>query len=93
MREKEELLESVSEVIESDSLSLRVIINVVIIALIALMLLVPKIYFSSQIYIFSLKLNSKLNEYYSLKAENEILKAKIEMLKFKNRLNLYKELK
>ncbi|NPA10646.1 MAG: hypothetical protein GXO62_00200 [Epsilonproteobacteria bacterium] len=92
MREKSELLEEISEVV-GEKLSVRIVRNVIFAAVFALTLLIPKIYISTQIYVYSLKLNSKLNEYYSLKAENSILKSKIEKLKFKNRLNSFNFLK
>jgi hypothetical protein len=84
--EKELLLEEIEDVVES-KISAKIVRNVTIASIFALTLLIPKIYISNNIYIYSIKLNAKLNEYYSLKAENSILKSKIEKLKFKNRLN------
>jgi len=51
-----------------------------------LMLSIPKIYVATNIYYTSVKINKLLNEYYSLEAENSLLKSKIEKLKFKNRM-------
>ena len=87
MKEKEILINEVSKEIEK-SFILNIVRNVVVVLLFSFALLIPKIYISSHIYILSVKINKKLNEYYSLKAENSILKSKIEKIKFKNRLNI-----
>jgi hypothetical protein len=89
LNEKELLVDKIEEVIEETSISVKIIRNVIIVAIFALVLLIPKIYISTQIYLDSVKINRYLNEYYSLKAENSILESKIEKLKFKNRLNSY----
>ena len=87
MREKEILINEVSKEIEK-SFILNIVKNVVVVLLFSFALLIPKIYISSHIYILSVEINKKLNEYYSLKAENSILKSKIEKIKFENRLNI-----
>ncbi|EDM24212.1 hypothetical protein [Caminibacter mediatlanticus] len=87
MSEKEEILKSIDGSIETQKLSFYVIRNIIIAVIFSLVLLLPKIYISNHIYLYSIKINKLLNEYYSLKAENSILKSKIEKLKFKNRLN------
>lgn len=86
MNEKEVLLDEVSKVIEEDSLSVSFVKNVVFAIIFSLAILFPKIYIANNIYIYSLKINKLLNEYYSLKAEQSILTLKIEKIKFKNRL-------
>ncbi|WP_457560002.1 hypothetical protein [Caminibacter sp.] len=88
MTEKEALLDGIEEVIES-KIPKTLVINIVVILLFILVLLIPKIYIANGIYLNSIKINKLLNEYYSLKAENSILKSKIEKLRFKNRLNSY----
>jgi cell division protein FtsL len=80
------ILEEVYDAIEGEKLSTAIIRNVIIFVLFVLMLSLPKIYIATNIYYTSVKINKLLNEYYSLKAENSILKSKIEKLKFKNRL-------
>ncbi len=87
--EKNILLEEIDEVIEEENLSPSLVKNMVLAIAITLTLLLPKIYISSHIYLTSLKINKLLNEYYSLEAENSTLKAKIEKLKFKNRMNVF----
>ncbi len=86
--EKEVLLEEIEGVIES-KIPTSIVVNLIILLIFMLVLLIPKIYIANKIYVYSVKVNKLLNEYYSLKAENSILKSKIEKLKFKNRLNSY----
>ncbi len=88
MEEKELLLDEVSEHIQTGSISAVIVKNLVIAIAFAFALLFPKIYISSHIYLASVQINKKLNEFYSLKAENSILLSKIEKMKFKNRLNM-----
>ena len=89
MVEKEEILSGIEDSIESNKLSLYLIRNIVIAIIFSLVLFIPKIYISNHIYIYSIKINKLLDEYYSLKAENSILESKIEKLRFKNRLNSF----
>jgi hypothetical protein len=86
--EKEALLDGIEDIIES-KLPSSLVRNIVIVLLFIMVLLIPKIYIANGIYLNSVKINKLLNEYYSLKAENSILKSKIEKLRFKNRLNSY----
>ena len=86
--EKHLLVKEVSNYIQINSISTSIIRNVVLTIAFTFALFIPKIYISSQIYLTSVKINKKLNEYYSLKAENSILLSKIEKIKFKNRLNI-----
>ena len=88
MDEKALLLDEVSEHIQTGSISVTIVKNLVIVIAFAFALLLPKIYIASYIYVSSVHINKKLNEYYSLKAENSILLSKIEKMKFKNRLNV-----
>ena len=88
MDEKNILLDQVTPHIQTESISISIIKNLVIVIAFSFALFLPKIYISSQIYLTSVKINKKLNEFYSLKAENSILLSKIEKIKFKNRLNI-----
>jgi len=88
MEEKTLLLDEVSEHIQTGSISASIIKNLVITIAFAFALLFPKIYIASHIYLSSVQINKKLNEFYSLKAENSILLSKIEKMKFQNRLNI-----
>ena len=85
--EKEILLQEVSSVIELESISISFIRNVVIAIAVSLVMLLPKVYISNEVYLTSIRINRLLNQYYSLKAEQTILSSKLEEIKFKNRLN------
>ncbi len=87
MDEKNILLEEVVSKIETQSISVSIIKNLILVMSFAFALLLPKIYIASHIYFDSVIINKKLNEFYSLKAENSLLISKIEKIKFKNRLN------
>ncbi len=88
MDEKNVLLEEVVSKIETQSISISIIKNLILVMSFAFALLLPKIYIASHIYLDSVMINKKLNEFYSLKAENSLLLSKIEKIKFKNRLNM-----
>ncbi len=88
MDEKNILLEEVASKIETQSISVSIIKNLILVMSFAFALLLPKIYIASHIYLDSVMINKKLNEFYSLKAENSLLLSKIEKIKFKNRLNM-----
>jgi len=87
MQEKDILVEEVSSVLEK-SFAFKIIKNIIVVLLFSFVLLIPKIYVSSSVYNLSVQINKKLNEFYSLKAENSILKSKIEKIKFHNRMNV-----
>ena len=84
--EKVELLENIEDYIVQEAISTTFVRNLVLTIVIFLAILFPKIYISSYIYLNSLKINKLLNEYYSLKAENSLLRSKIEKIKFKNKI-------
>ena len=83
--EKEILLDSIEEIIEFDrSVSITFFISVIASIFIALFLFLPKIYLANSLYSTSIQIDEMKTEYLSLKNENEILKSKIALLKFKN---------
>ena len=83
--EKEILLDSIEQVIEVDrSVSITFFISVIASIFIALFLFLPKIYLANSLYSASIQIDEMKTEYLSLKNENEILKSKIALLKFKN---------
>jgi cell division protein FtsB len=83
--EKEILLDSIEEIIEFDrSVSITFFISVIASIFIALFLFLPKIYLANSLYSASVQIEEMKTEYLSLKNENEILKSKIALLKFKN---------
>ena len=85
--EKEALLEELASVIEWESISITFIRNIALAVAISLVMLLPKVYISNEVYLTSIKINRLLDQYYSLKAEHTILASKLEKIKFKNRLN------
>ena len=83
--EKEILLDSIEQMIEVDrSVSITFFISVIASIFIALFLFLPKIYLANSLYSASIQIEEMKTEYLSLKNENEILKSKIALLKFKN---------
>jgi len=86
VEEKAQLLDNIDQVIVQENLSATIVRNVILTVIFSLVILFPKIYISSHIYLKSVKINKLLNEYYSLKAENSLLASKIEKIKFKNRM-------
>ena len=83
--EKEILLDSIEQIIEFDSsVSITFFISVIASIFIALFLFLPKIYLANSLYSTSIQIDEMKTEYLSLKNENEILKSKIALLKFKN---------
>ena len=83
--EKEILLDSIEQIIEFDSsVSITFFISVIASIFIALFLFLPKIYLANSLYSTSIQIDEMKTEYLSLKNENEILKSKIVLLKFKN---------
>ena len=83
--EKEILLDSIEEIIEFDrSVSITFFISVIVSIFIVLFLFLPKIYLANSLYSASVQIEEMKTEYLSLKNENEILKSKISLLKFKN---------
>ncbi len=85
--EKEALLQELASVIEWESISITFIRNIALAVAISLVMLLPKVYISNEVYLTSIKINRLLDQYYSLKAEHTILASKLEKIKFKNRLN------
>ena len=61
-----------------------VLLSVIASIFIALFLFLPKIYLANSLYSTSIQIDEMKTEYLSLKNENEILKSKIALLKFKN---------
>jgi len=85
-REKDILLESLDEVLfEKDgNITLSLAFSIGAVIFFVLFLFIPKIYLSNNIYTESIQINKLQKEYLSLNNENEILKSKIDKLKFQN---------
>ena len=84
--EKNLLLDEVSEVLihKDDNITISLVLSVVSVIMLALFLFVPKIYLSNNIYKTSVSIDKLKKEFLSLKNENEILKAKIAIIKYRN---------
>ena len=88
--EREELLEGVQEVQERfENLDLKFLITILLSMIIVFLFVFPKIYLRNHIYYTSRDINKLLNEYRTLKAENKLLKQKVEKIKFKNEMLNY----
>jgi hypothetical protein len=86
--QKEALLQSVEEVVQSsaNSISMSTVITTFSAVMFVFVLLLPKIYLSKNIYYESAKIDILKDRYYSLKEENMILVNKIEKIKFNNKV-------
>jgi len=84
--EKELLLSGVDEVLiaKDENVTLSFVITIVSVIMIILFLFVPKIYLSNNIYKTSVQIEQLKKDYLSLKDENNILKNKIAILKYRN---------
>ena len=84
--EKELLLSSVGEYLihKDENVTFSLALSIVAGVMVVLLLFVPKIYLSNNIYKTSIKIQQLKKEYLSLKDENQILKEKIAILKYKN---------
>ena len=85
-REKDILLESLDEVLfeKDQNITLSLALSIGAVIFFVLFLFIPKIYLSNNIYTESIQINKLQKEYLSLYNENEILKSKIDKLKFQN---------
>jgi len=85
-REKDVLLESLDEVLfeKDQNITLSLALSIGAVIFFVLFLFIPKIYLSNNIYTESIQINKLQKEYLSLNNENEILKSKIDKLKFQN---------
>jgi len=87
MNEKEVMLNEVKELqSEEKRMGWRFLLMTLLVLAIAWLLLFPKIYLQSQIYYKSRDIAVLTGEYNVLKAENRILKTKVESIRFKNQV-------
>jgi len=84
--EKDELLQSIDEVLNDKSFDIRYLLSLYFMMLLLLLVLFPKIYFQNNIYYESRKIARLQGEYNTLLEENKIIKMKVEKLKFKNQI-------
>ncbi len=80
MREKDLLLEEYDEALnEVENISFKTLLFVFLTIFLVLLVVLPKIYISNQIYYNSKKINNLYNTYTALKEENAHLKRELEM--------------
>jgi cell division protein FtsL len=83
MAVQEELLEEIDEHhIKNSNIEIRFVLKILIFIVIALCLLIPKIYISTNIYYKSLELSKLKSLNQSLTEENRYLKQEVEQKKF-----------
>jgi hypothetical protein len=87
MNEKEVMLNEVRELqVEEKRMGWRFLLMTLLVLAIAWLLLFPKIYLQTQIYYKSRDIAVLTGEYNVLKAENRVLKTKVESIRFKNQV-------
>ena len=85
--EKEKLLhEYDSEQTREKNLDFKTLLSVYLFAGLILVIVLPKIYITNQIYYTSKDINKKYHEYLSLKEEREHLKSQLESMKFQHQV-------
>jgi len=85
IEEKTTLVNSVESIIVKDeNITVRLVLSIAVVTWMVLFLFIPKIYLSNNIYKESIEIYNLRQQYLSLHNENEILKSKIDKLKFKN---------
>jgi len=87
MSEKSDLLEEVSVVISPQKrLDITYFLFIILMMILVAMFAFPKIYIQQQIYFKSRDISKLKSEYDTLKAENKIISASVESIKFKNQI-------
>ena len=87
MSEKSDLLDEVSVVIYPQKrLDAMYFIYILLMMTLVAMFAFPKIYIQQQIYFKSRDISKLKSEYDTLKAENKIISASVESIKFKNQI-------
>jgi len=87
MSEKSEMLAEVDEVFASPSMmGVPFLVSFLLIVFLVLLVLFPKIYLQSQIYYTSRDIAALKHEYNTLKEENQIVKSRVETIRFKNQI-------
>ena len=87
MSEKSDLLDEISSVIAPQKrLDTMYFLYIVLIMLLVAMFVFPKVYIQQQIYFKSRDISKLKSEYDTLRAENKIISASVESIKFKNQI-------
>ena len=87
MSAKSDLLDEISVVVSPQKrLDFTYFLFIVLMMLLVAMFAFPKIYIQQQIYFKSRDISKLKSEYDTLKAENKIISASVESIKFKNQI-------
>ncbi len=87
MSVKSDLLDEISVVVSPQKrLDFTYFLFIVLMMLLVAMFAFPKIYIQQQIYFKSRDISKLKSEYDTLKAENKIISASVESIKFKNQI-------
>lgn len=87
MNAKEDILEETQSIIvPDDSMGGRFLLNVFGVMGLILMILFPKIFINTQIYFKSREISTLNREHDALKEENRIIRAKVEQMIYKNKI-------
>jgi len=85
-RDKDILLKDIDTILlhKDENVNISLVISVLSIIMLGLFLFFPKVYLTNNFYKTSVKIDKLKLEYLSLKDENQILKNKIALIKYKN---------
>ncbi len=88
MSEKHDILEETQSIISPDeSMGSRFLRNVFVGIFLLLVVVFPKIFINTQIYFKSREIATLSNEHDALLEENRLIKAKVELMKYKNEVS------
>jgi hypothetical protein len=88
MSEKNDILEETQSIITPDeSMGPRFLRNVFVGIFLVLVIVFPKIFINTQIYFKSREIATLSNEHDALLEENRLIKAKVELMKYKNEVS------
>jgi hypothetical protein len=88
MSEKNDILEETQSIISPDeSMGPRFLRNVFVGIFLVLVIVFPKIFINTQIYFKSREIATLSNEHDALLEENRLIKAKVELMKYKNEVS------
>ncbi len=87
INDKNQLLDTIDEEIKREkNLDFKLLVTVYLTILVALLVILPKIYIKNEIYYTSREISKLSSEYSVLKEENRFLRQKVEYIKFKNQV-------
>lgn len=88
MSEKNDILEETQQIISpDDSMGIRFLGRVALGVAFVLMVVFPKIFINTQIYFNSREISTLSHEHDALMEENRLIKAKVELMKYKSQVS------